>query len=109
MVRWSEISKTWKLPYAATPWSTHLAWFEYAHNSLTISSGMSQAALGYQPPSLPAHKGDIVMPSIQVHLHKWCKLRREALVSLLHCADCKHHMTECHRTPAPDYQPGQKV
>lgn len=41
------------------------------------------------------------MPSIQAHLHRCRKLWRNTWVALLH--------TDHHKTPAPDYQSGQKV
>lgn len=48
-----------------TAWSTHLAWIEYAHNTLvSLASGLSpfEASLGYQPPLLPSEHADLAVP-----------------------------------------------
>ncbi|KAK2880244.1 hypothetical protein Q8A73_022942 [Channa argus] len=87
--------------------SSQLSWAEYVHNSLITSSGYSpfQAAYGYQPPLFP-HQGD-PDPAAFVHRcqHTWRKFR----TLLLKRQECISLSTNRHRTPAPEYQVGDKV
>ena len=93
-------------------WSTHLPWVEYAHNSLVCSAtGMSpfMAANGYQPPLFPAQETDVAVPSVQGHLRRARRVWLEARAALTRTAARNQRVADRHRTPAPEYQPGQKV
>jgi len=95
-----------------TAWSSQLPWVEYAHNSLTSSAtGVSpfEASLGYQPPLFPAQEEEIAVLSVQVHLRRCRRIWRETRSTLLRTADHNRRLADQHRTPALDYQPGQKV
>ena len=93
-------------------WATHLPWIEYAHNSLVCSAtGMSpfMATNGFQPPLFPSQETDVAVPSIQEHLRRIRRLWPDARAALLRTAARNQRVADHHRTPAPDYQPGQKV
>ena len=93
-------------------WSTHLPWIEYAHNSLVCSAtGMSpfMASNGFQPPLFPAQEMDVAVPSVQGHLWRARRVWREARAALTRTAARNQRLADRHRTPAPDYRPGQKV
>ncbi len=93
-------------------WSSHLAWVEYAHNSLTCAAtGMSpfESSLGYQPPLFPAQEEEVSMPSVQAHLRRCCRIWRDTRAALLCTADRNRRLADRHRIPAPIYQPGQRV
>ncbi|XP_059194061.1 uncharacterized protein LOC131975409 isoform X2 [Centropristis striata] len=95
-----------------TSWSTHLPWIEYAHNSLICSaSGMSpfMAANGFQPPLFPAQETEVAVPSVQAHLQRAHQVWREARAALTRSAAHNQRLADRHRSPAPQYQPGQKV
>ncbi|KAK5927636.1 hypothetical protein CgunFtcFv8_012771 [Champsocephalus gunnari] len=93
-------------------WASHLPWVEYAHNSLVCSAtGMSpfMASVGFQPPLFPAQERDVAVPSVQGHLRRARRVWHEARASLVRTAARNQRLADRHRTPAPDYQPGQKV
>ncbi|XP_050924947.1 uncharacterized protein LOC108874699 [Lates calcarifer] len=93
-------------------WSSHLPWIEYAHNSLVSSAtGMSpfMAANGFQPPLFPAQETEVAVPSVQAHLQRARQVWREAQAALARTAARNQRLADRHRTPAPLYQPGQKV
>ena len=95
-----------------TSWSTHLAWIEYSHNSLTCAAtGVSpfEGSLGYQPPLFPAEEADIAVPSVQHHLRRCRKVWKDVRAALLGSVDRNRRFADRHRTPAPVYQPGQRV
>ena len=91
-------------------WSTHLSWIEYAHNSLVCSAtGMSpfMASNGFQPPLFPSQETDVAVPSVEEHLQRARRVWREARAALVRTAARNQRVADRHRTPAPDYQPGQ--
>ena len=93
-------------------WSTHLPWKEYAHNSLVCSAtGMSpfMASNGFQPPLFPLQEADSAVPSVQGHLRRAHRVWGEARAALSRTAARNKRLADLHRTPAPDYQPGQEV
>lgn len=93
-------------------WSPQLAWVEYAHNSLSSSAtGLSpfESSLGYQPPLFPAQEGEITVPAVQNHLCHSRKMWRETCAALLRTSDLNKCIAGRHRTPAPNYLPGQRV
>ena len=93
-------------------WATHLSWIEYAHNSLVCSAtGMSpfMASNGFQPPLFPSQETDVAVPSVEEHLQRARRVWREARAALVRTAARNQRIADRHRTPAPDYQPGQMV
>ena len=93
-------------------WSTHLTWIEYAHNSLSsAATGISpfEASVGYQPPLFPAQEEEVAVPSVQHHLRRCRKVWRETRAALQRTAARNKCITDRHRTPAPNYSPGQEV
>lgn len=93
-------------------WSTHLSWVEYSHNSLVSSAtGMSpfMASLGFQPPLFPIQETEVAVPSVQEHLRRARRVWREAGAALRRTAARNQRLADRHRSPAPPYQPGQKV
>ena len=53
-------------------WSAHLPWVEYVHNSLVnCATGMSpfMVAQDFQLPLFPCKETEVVIPSVQAHLH----------------------------------------
>ena len=93
-------------------WSTHLPWIEYAHNSLVCSAtGMSpfMTSNGFQPPLFPSQEADSAVPSMQGHLRRAHQVWWEARAALSRTAARNKRLADLHRTPAPDYQPRQKV
>uniref|UniRef100_A0A674MFK3 Gypsy retrotransposon integrase-like protein 1 n=1 Tax=Takifugu rubripes TaxID=31033 RepID=A0A674MFK3_TAKRU len=88
-------------------WSTYLPWVEYAHNSLvSASTGLSpfMASLGYQPPLFKGQEEEVAVPSVQAR-----KVWRQVRSTLLRTSRRSQLQANRHRTPAPSYQPGQKV
>uniref|UniRef100_A0AAQ4Q2C6 Integrase catalytic domain-containing protein n=1 Tax=Gasterosteus aculeatus aculeatus TaxID=481459 RepID=A0AAQ4Q2C6_GASAC len=69
-------------------WSTHLSWVEYSHNSLET---------------------EVAVPSVQEHLRRARRVWREAGAALRRTAARNQRLADRHRSPAPPYQPGQKV
>uniref|UniRef100_A0A8C6SY85 Gypsy retrotransposon integrase-like protein 1 n=1 Tax=Neogobius melanostomus TaxID=47308 RepID=A0A8C6SY85_9GOBI len=95
-----------------TSWSSHLPWVEYAHNSLSTSAtGLSpfECALGYLPPLFPEQERELAVPSVTDHLQRSRNIWRTARAALLRAAERNKKYADRHRTPAPAYQPGQKV
>ena len=93
-------------------WSTHLSWIEYAHNSLSVAAtGISpfEASVGYQPPLFPTQEEEVSVPSVQHHLRRCRKVWRETRAALQRTAVLNKRIADRHRTPAPNYQPGQEV
>ena len=93
-------------------WATHLSWIEYAHNSLVCSAtGMSpfMASNGFQPPLFSSQETDVAVPSVEEHLQRARRVWREARAALVRTAARNQRIADRHRTPAPDYQPGQMV
>ncbi|KAK7922262.1 hypothetical protein WMY93_009164 [Mugilogobius chulae] len=93
-------------------WSRHLPWVEYAHNSLTSSAtGLSpfECALGYLPPLFPEQEGDIAVPSVKDNLQRCRHVWRLTRAALLRSAEQNKKIADKHRTPAPNYKPGDKV
>uniref|UniRef100_A0A3Q2VPW7 Integrase catalytic domain-containing protein n=1 Tax=Haplochromis burtoni TaxID=8153 RepID=A0A3Q2VPW7_HAPBU len=95
-----------------TSWVTFLPWVEYAHNSLTSSAtGLSpfEASLGYQPPLFPEDELGLAVPSARHHLRRCQRVWLRARQALLRTKEQHTRHANRRRTPAPDYQPGQKV
>lgn len=93
-------------------WSSLLPWVEYAHNTLpNASSGMSPflCSLGYQLPLFPAQEQELAVPSVQAHMRRCFKIWRQARTALLRSSTRMQSQANCRRTPAPSYNPGQKV
>lgn len=93
-------------------WSVHLPWIEYAHNSLTsTATGMTpfECSLGYLPPLFPAQEAEVAVPSVQAHLRRCRRIWRDARSALHRSGDRNRRYADRLRTPAPKYQPGQKV
>ena len=93
-------------------WSSFLPWVEYAHNSLTSSAtGLSpfESALGYLPPLFPEQERDIAVPSVMENLQRCRRIWRLTRAALLRSAEKNKQIADKHRTPTPDYHPGQKV
>ena len=93
-------------------WVSQLPWVEYAHNSLTsAATGMSpfMASLGYQPPLFPIQEEEVAVPSVQANLRRCRRVWRAVRSALLRSAARNKRLADRHRTPAPTYQPGQKV
>lgn len=93
-------------------WASHLPWVEYAHNSLVCSAtDMSpfMASVGFQPPLFPTQERDVAVPSVQGHLRRARRVWHEARAALTRTAARNQRLADRHRTPAPDYQPGEKV
>ena len=93
-------------------WSSQLVWIEYAHNTLSSSAtGLSpfESSVGYQPPLFPALEEEIAVPSVQHHLQRCRKVWREARAALQRTAENNKRIADRHRTPAPNYVPGQQV
>lgn len=85
---------------------------EYAHTSLISSTtGLwpFEGSLSYQPLLFPENELNLAVPSMQQHLQRcqrtWYKMRQ----ALLRTRE-RHHLFANRRcTPAPLYQPGQKL
>lgn len=93
-------------------WSSLLSWVEYAHNSLTTSStGLLpfEIALGYQPPLFPETELELAVPSVWHHLRRYQRVWIQARRALLTTKARLRWYANRHRSPAPVYQPGQKV
>uniref|UniRef100_A0A674P365 Gypsy retrotransposon integrase-like protein 1 n=1 Tax=Takifugu rubripes TaxID=31033 RepID=A0A674P365_TAKRU len=93
-------------------WSTYLPWVEYAHNSLvSASTGLSpfMASLGYQPPLFEGQEEEVAVPSVQANIRRCRRVWRQVRSTLLRTSRRSQLQANRHRTPAPSYQPGQKV
>ncbi|XP_077395444.1 uncharacterized protein LOC144031617 [Festucalex cinctus] len=98
--------------YNPTTWTIHLPWVEYAHNT-QVSSATGQSpfyvAHGYQPPLFPSQEGQVVLPSIQLHLKRAHRVWREARAALSRTAQRNRQVADRRRRPAPVYRPGDMV
>lgn len=93
-------------------WSSHLAWIEYAYNSLTsAATGFSpfEICLGYQPPLFPSQEAEIAVPAVQDHLRRSRRIWRQTKAALLRTATQIRRAADRRRTPAPQYTVGQQV
>ncbi|KAJ8406907.1 hypothetical protein AAFF_G00291830 [Aldrovandia affinis] len=73
-----------------TSWSRHLAWAEYAHNTLrNASSGLSpfEAQFGFQPPLFPELEGDAGVPSAAAFVRRCRATWRRVRAALLRAVD----------------------
>ena len=99
------------LPKPGT-WSNHLIWVEYARNTLPSSStGLSpfQCDYGYQPPLFPDLEKEVDVPSTQRFIHKCSRVWSGVREVLLRSSVRAKRMADRRRTPAPTYQPGNRV
>ncbi|KAJ8332896.1 hypothetical protein SKAU_G00417920 [Synaphobranchus kaupii] len=95
-----------------TSWSKMLTWVEYAHNALPCAAtGKSpfEVSLGYLPPLFPDQEAEIAVPSLATHMHRCLKIWRDARAALLSTAERNRRVADRHRTPAPEYKPGDSV
>ena len=93
-------------------WASHLAWVEYAYNSLTSSAtGISpfEASLGYQPPLLTSQEVDTTVPSVQEYIAQCKRVWQNTRQALESTQQSTQLSANRHRSPAPLYQPGQEV
>ncbi|KAK7926171.1 hypothetical protein WMY93_008481 [Mugilogobius chulae] len=93
-------------------WSKYIMWVEYAHNTLpSAASGLSpfQCCYGYQPPLFPELEEEVGVPSAQVLIRRCRRIWRRARLQLLRSSDEYKKRANRRRTPAPVYQPGQRV
>lgn len=89
-------------------WSTHLSWIKYAHNSLIISAtGMSPFMASV--PLFPAQEEGVSVPSVQANLCRCCSAGKAARAALNCTAEQNQCLADQCRSPAPNYQPRQKV
>ena len=93
-------------------WAGQLLWVEYAHNSLVCSAtGMSpfQCVYGYQPPLFASQEGNASCPSALAQARRcrrtWARVRSTLLKTVAGYSTAANRR----RTPAPEYQVGQKV
>lgn len=93
-------------------WAKNVTWVEYVHNSLPSSAmGMTsfQPVLGYQPPLFPSLEAEIMVPSVAAlvrHCH-WAWRRTHQ--TLLQSTRGYEKWANKRRSPAPNYQVGQRV
>ena len=93
-------------------WSKHLMWVEYAHNTLPSSAtGLSpfQCAYGYQPPLFPDLEKEVNVPSAQKFIRQCRRVWSGVREVLLRRSVRTKKMADRRRTPAPTYQPGNRV
>ena len=93
-------------------WSKHLMWVEYAHNTLPSSAtGLSpfQCAYGYQPPLFPDLEKEVNVPSAQKFIRQCRRVWSGVREVLLRSSVRTKKMADRRRTPAPTYQPGNRV
>ncbi|XP_060924550.1 uncharacterized protein LOC132998821 [Limanda limanda] len=93
-------------------WSKHLIWVEYAHNTLpSASTGLSpfQCVHGYQPPLFPDLEEEVNVPSAQRFIHRCRRIWSGVREVLLRGSVRTKRAADRRRTPAPSYQPGNKV
>ncbi len=89
-----------------------LTMFEYAHNSLPVSStGLSlfQRCLGYQPPLFPSQESNAVVPSAHAFIQRCRRTWRIAREALTRTGERNKVSADRHRTKPPLYVCGQKV
>ncbi|KAF7651347.1 hypothetical protein LDENG_00112210, partial [Lucifuga dentata] len=67
-----------------------------------------QCCLGYQPPLFLSQEAETSVPSVQAFLRRCHRVWRQAHTSLL-CSSSRYKDQADRRSPAPDYQVGQKV
>ena len=65
-----------------------------------------EASLRYLPPLFPSQEQEIAVPLVQLSL---CRIWRETRAALLCTQDQNRRLAHRWRTPAPEYQPGQRV
>ena len=95
-----------------TSWSRHLAWAEYAHNTLrNASTGLSpfEAQLGYQPPLFPELERNAEVPSVGAFLRRCRSVWRRVRASLLRASTRQKRLADRRRRLAPSYRVGQRV
>lgn len=93
-------------------WSQHLAWAEYAHNTLPVAStGLSpfQCCLGYQPPLFSSQEADIAVPSAQAFIQRCRATWKRTRATLLRSGAQVKRVADQRRTKAPRYRRGQRV
>lgn len=95
-----------------TTWSQHLAWAEYAHNSLPVAAtGLSpfQCSMGYQPPLFPSQESEASVPSVQAFIQRCKATWGRARAALLRSRSRVKRVADRHRVKAPRYRRGQRV
>ena len=95
-----------------TSWCRHLAWAEYAHNSLPVAAtGLSpfQCSLGYQPPLFSSRESEASVPSVQAFIRRCKSTWRRARAALLHSGSQVKRGADRRRVKAPHYRRGQRV
>ena len=95
-----------------TSWCRHLAWAEYAHNSLPVAAtGLSpfQCSLGYQPPLFSSQESEASVPSVQAFIRRCKSTWRRARAALLHSGSQVKRGADRRRVKAPHYRRGQRV
>ena len=93
-------------------WSRHLAWAEYAHNSLPVAAtGLSpfHCCLGYQPPLFSSQEADVAVPSVQAFIRRCRSSWKTARAALLHSSVLMKRVADRGRVKAPRYRRGQRV
>uniref|UniRef100_A0A674NH19 Chromo domain-containing protein n=1 Tax=Takifugu rubripes TaxID=31033 RepID=A0A674NH19_TAKRU len=67
------------------------------------------ASLGYQPPLFEGQEEEVAVPSVQANIRRCRRVWRQVRSTLLRTSRRSQLQANRHRTPAPSYQPGQKV
>ncbi|XP_038142447.1 uncharacterized protein LOC119784469 [Cyprinodon tularosa] len=67
------------------------------------------AANGYQPPLFPTQERNVAVPSVRAHLRRVQAVWKATRAALSRSAQRNKVLADRHRSPAPLYQPGQKV
>ncbi len=86
--------------------------FEYAHNSLQVSStGLSpfECSLGYQPPLFPSMESEVAVPSAHAFVQRCHRTWTRARETLLRVGACTKAKADRHRSKPPVYVVGQRV
>ncbi|XP_035986262.1 uncharacterized protein LOC118559846 [Fundulus heteroclitus] len=65
--------------------------------------------MGFQPPLFPSLEKEVAVPSVQAQLCRCRWVWREARAALQRTSERNRRLADRHRTPAPDYRPGQMV
>lgn len=93
-------------------WSRHLAWAEYAHNTLrNASTGLSpfEAQFGYQPPLFPELERNMEAQSARLFIRKCRGVWKKVRASLLRASLKQKELADRRRRRAPTYRVGQRV